>query len=204
MAQVTIRSQWSILVVACLLAPVAGMAEPPPPEWQFPTDSPPTTPGGEAPAGPAILPEAPAPSTAPKPSVSLPDWLSLGAEYRVQTLHIQPLDLNGTDARRASYTEQRLRLDLGLNVPNFGVSLITQFDFLDGVLFGDNGDWGGASRPRPPAWESPRAGPTRRAGPSACCPDATRSPPIPTARPCRASSPSASTGPTARWSCPSA
>jgi hypothetical protein len=74
--------------------------------------------------------------------VELPDWLMLGAEYRVQTIHIQPLDLNGTDASRASFTEQRLRLDAGLAVPQFGVSLITQFDFLDGVLFGDNGEWG--------------------------------------------------------------
>lgn len=147
MAQVTIRSQLAIIALVGLCMPTAGLAEPPPDEWLVPTHTPPATPGVEAVAEPPVAPEAPAPSPAPKPSVSLPDWLSLGAEYRVQTLHIQPLDLNGTDARRASYTEQRLRLDLGLNVPNFGVSLITQFDFLDGVLFGDNGDWGGKPSP---------------------------------------------------------
>jgi hypothetical protein len=87
----------------------------------------------------AILLALPASARA---EVDLPEWLSLGAEYRVQTVHVQPLDVNGTEARRASYTEQRLRMDLGLNVPMYGVSLVTQFDFLDGVLFGDNGDWG--------------------------------------------------------------
>jgi hypothetical protein len=29
--------------------------------------------------------------------VELPEWLMLDAEYRVQSLHIQPLDVNGTE-----------------------------------------------------------------------------------------------------------
>ncbi len=74
--------------------------------------------------------------------ISISDWVFLGAEYRVQTVYISPLELNGTTAAKASYTEQRLRVDAGLRAPTFGVSLITQFDFLDGVLFGDNGEWG--------------------------------------------------------------
>ncbi len=47
--------------------------------------------------------------------------------------------LNGTLVDSMSYTEQRLRLDAGLQVPGV-VRMVTQADFLNGVLFGDNGD----------------------------------------------------------------
>lgn len=80
--------------------------------------------------------------TAALAEISISDMFFLGAEYRVQTVFVKPLELNGTTAAKASYTEQRLRVDTGIRVPAYGVSLITQFDFLDGVLFGDNGEWG--------------------------------------------------------------
>jgi len=79
--------------------------------------------------------------------IPLSEWVSLAAEYRVQTVYVHPLELNGTTAAKASYTEQRLRVDAGLRVPGYGVELVTQFDFLEGVLFGDNGEWGKSPSP---------------------------------------------------------
>lgn len=72
----------------------------------------------------------------------LPDWLLLDAEYRVETVYLNPIALNGTLADSMSYTQQRLRLDAGLQVPDL-LRIVTQFDFLNGVLFGDNGDYQG-------------------------------------------------------------
>ncbi len=74
------------------------------------------------------------------------DWLDLDAEYRVQTTYVNPLELSGTVARDVSYTEQRLRLDPTLKLADFG-RIVTRFDLLDGVLFGDNGEYG--SEPAP-------------------------------------------------------
>lgn len=71
----------------------------------------------------------------------LPDWFTLDVEYRVQTTVVDPLELNGTVAEQVHWTEQRLRVDSGLHIPGVG-GIITQFDILDGVLFGDNGDFG--------------------------------------------------------------
>lgn len=73
---------------------------------------------------------------------SLPDWLLLDAEYRVETVYLNPVALNGTLTDSMSYTQQRLRLDAGLQVPDL-VRIVTQFDLLNGVLFGDNGDYPG-------------------------------------------------------------
>ncbi len=73
---------------------------------------------------------------------ALPDWLLLDAEYRVETVYLNPVGLNGTLTDSMSYTEQRLRLDAGVQVPDL-VRIVTQFDFLNGVLFGDNGDYQG-------------------------------------------------------------
>jgi len=69
------------------------------------------------------------------------DWLDLDAEYRVQTTYVNPLEVNGTVARDVSYTEQRLRLDPSFKLADFG-RIVTRFDLLDGVLFGDNGEYG--------------------------------------------------------------
>lgn len=73
---------------------------------------------------------------------SLPDWPLLDAEYRVETVYLNPVALNGTLTDSMSYTQQRLRLDAGLQVPDW-VRIVTQFDLLNGVLFGDNGDYPG-------------------------------------------------------------
>ena len=76
----------------------------------------------------------------------LPSWLRLEGEYRVESNIINPMELSGTDARSVHWTEQRLRLDLGLVKMPFG-AVVIQMDILDGVLFGDNGQWGGAVSP---------------------------------------------------------
>ena len=78
--------------------------------------------------------------------VALPEWLSLGAEYRVETLYVDPLDLTGTEVTDVHWTEQRLRLDLGLRYPDVG-GVVMQADVLSGVMFGDNGRWGGDPSP---------------------------------------------------------
>jgi hypothetical protein len=72
----------------------------------------------------------------------LPDWLDLSAEYRVQSTFIDPLELNGHTAERVWYTEQRLRLEPGLVLPGF-MAIRSQIDLMDGVLFGDNGEYAG-------------------------------------------------------------
>ena len=73
--------------------------------------------------------------------VELPDWLVLDAEYRLQTVYINPLDLNGTEVTETSWTEQRLQLDLGLRWPKIG-GIYVKAHVLNGVLFGDNGTFG--------------------------------------------------------------
>ena len=72
----------------------------------------------------------------------LPDWLDLSAEYRVQSTFIDPLELSGHTAERVWYTEQRLRLEPGLVLPGF-MAIRSQIDLMDGVLFGDNGEYAG-------------------------------------------------------------
>ncbi|MBM4354924.1 MAG: hypothetical protein FJ109_14240, partial [Deltaproteobacteria bacterium] len=69
-------------------------------------------------------------------------WLDLDAEYRVESLYIDPLELNGLAVQDVCFTEQRFRLETGLK-PVEQVALRGQVDLLSGVLFGDNGDLGG-------------------------------------------------------------
>ncbi len=76
----------------------------------------------------------------------LPEWLKLDMEYRVQTHYIHPFELGGDQVGAAHWTEQRGRIDLGLQVPRAG-GVYVQVDLLDGVLFGDNGDYGVAPAP---------------------------------------------------------
>ncbi len=93
-----------------------------------------------------LLPVAAAPA-APGPGARyLPEWLRLGAEYRVETQYVDPLDLNGTAVRHTYWTEQRLRIDAGVRLPRYG-GVFVQVDLLDGVLFGDNGQFGRAPEP---------------------------------------------------------
>ncbi len=75
-----------------------------------------------------------------------PGWLELDAEYRVQSHFIDPLELNGLTAGRVHYTEQRFRLEPTLR-PVEQVAIKSQFEVLGGVLFGDNGDYGGTPSP---------------------------------------------------------
>ncbi len=76
----------------------------------------------------------------------LPEWVELDLEYRVRSLYIDPMELSGTTVRGVNYTVQRLRVDGGLMVPDV-VRIVTQLDLLSGVLFGDNGDYGGNPAP---------------------------------------------------------
>ncbi|MBX3185542.1 MAG: alginate export family protein [Labilithrix sp.] len=69
-----------------------------------------------------------------------------GAEYRANAVAVRPLDLNGTRDRNFSTLEHRLRLDAGLDYDD-KVRLVTSWDVLDGVLWGDNGTLGVAPEP---------------------------------------------------------
>lgn len=60
------------------------------------------------------------------------------SEYRVRSLQITPIELNGTAVRDIGWTEQRFRLDASTGLDGVG-SITVQLDALDGVLFGDNG-----------------------------------------------------------------
>jgi len=75
-----------------------------------------------------------------------PEWLALDAEYRVETHLINPLDLNGTSATKTFWTEQRGRFFVGVRDPEVG-GVYLRADILDGVLFGDNGVYGGNPSP---------------------------------------------------------
>jgi hypothetical protein len=70
-----------------------------------------------------------------------PPWLQLDAEYRTQTIYIDPLDLNGEEVTKVQWTEQRLELDLGMKYDKIG-GVYVKLHVLDGVLFGDNGRFG--------------------------------------------------------------
>lgn len=75
---------------------------------------------------------------APQPQVSPAEGFDTDIQYRVRSLRIEPLELNGTKVRQMSWTEQRLRLNTHYVQAGVG-SLNVQLDALDGVLFGDNG-----------------------------------------------------------------
>jgi hypothetical protein len=78
----------------------------------------------------------PAPATAQAAEPQLD--VALGAEYRVRTLQINPLDLSGERVTETTWTEQRLRLKMDAGYKGL-VQLHTTVDALNGVLFGDNG-----------------------------------------------------------------
>ena len=71
-----------------------------------------------------------------------PEWLKLNAEYRVRSIFINPIELGGETVDEMRWSEQRLRLDLGIQWPKKG-GVYAQLDLLDGTLMGDNGQFGG-------------------------------------------------------------
>lgn len=83
------------------------------------------------------------PAQRPDPT---PDWLKLDAEYRTETIYINPLDLNGDEFTETWWTEQRARIDLGLRYEKIG-GFYLKLDILNGVLFGDNGTFGKVPSP---------------------------------------------------------
>jgi hypothetical protein len=85
-------------------------------------------------------------SAAAKDGPTVPDWLELDAEYRVQSLFIDPMELSGLTTQQVHYTQQRFRLETALR-PVSKVAIKAQIDALGGVLFGDNGDYGGDPSP---------------------------------------------------------
>jgi len=62
-------------------------------------------------------------------------------EYRTRFITIDPLEVNGIIAEQVQWAEQRLRLDVSMGLRGIG-AIHVQADVLDGVLFGDNGDFG--------------------------------------------------------------
>jgi hypothetical protein len=66
----------------------------------------------------------------------------LHPDYRVRTIYAEPYELSGTTVRDMFWTEQRLRLDMSMTYEGIG-GVYVQLDALDGVLFGDNGRFGG-------------------------------------------------------------
>jgi hypothetical protein len=68
--------------------------------------------------------------------------LSADAEYRAIWLYVNPIALNSTTQRKASWIEQRLRIDTQVDYDE-KVTLSLSLDGLDGVLWGDNGTFVG-------------------------------------------------------------
>jgi hypothetical protein len=63
------------------------------------------------------------------------------AEYRAQTVYVNPLDLSSEDYYRMFILDQRLRLDGTVDYQD-KIRITTSVDALDGVLWGDNGRLG--------------------------------------------------------------
>lgn len=68
--------------------------------------------------------------------------VSLNAEYRANMTYIRPVSLNTYTNRNAHWIEHRMRLDLQADWAD-KVKIILSADMFDGVLWGDNGDFGG-------------------------------------------------------------
>lgn len=92
-------------------------------------------------------PPEPTVFTIPPAEPGQDDWfVKLDPEYRARIIRIEPLELNGTNATVASWGEQRLRLDASFGRRGIG-AIHMQIDALDGVLFGDNGEFGKSPEP---------------------------------------------------------
>ncbi len=75
-----------------------------------------------------------------------PWFVELYPEYRVRMLRVDPLEVNGTIARQVAWGEQRFRLDASFGYRGIG-AIHMQVDALDGVIFGDNGEFGTSPEP---------------------------------------------------------
>lgn len=73
-------------------------------------------------------------------------FIELYPEYRTRLIRIDPLELNGTIAKQVAWGEQRFRLDSSMGYRGVG-AIHVQLDALDGVIFGDNGEFGRAPEP---------------------------------------------------------
>lgn len=65
-----------------------------------------------------------------------------GAEYRAQLVYVNPISLNTESARETSWIEHRLRVDGAADYKD-KIRIVFSSDVLDGVLWGDNGTYGG-------------------------------------------------------------
>lgn len=65
-----------------------------------------------------------------------------GAEYRANWAYVNPVALTSENDRKLDYVEQRLRLDGTFDYQD-KIKITTSIDALDGVLWGDNGSFGG-------------------------------------------------------------
>jgi hypothetical protein len=65
-----------------------------------------------------------------------------GAEYRAQLVYVNPISLNTDNAGETSWIQHRLRVDAGADWRD-KIRLVFSMDVLDGVLWGDNGTYGG-------------------------------------------------------------
>lgn len=93
------------------------------------------------------LPPEPRLFSIPKADPAKDPWfVELYPEYRVRLIRIDPLEVNGTVATQVAWGEQRFRLDASMGYR--GVAAIhMQIDALDGVIFGDNGEFGVSPEP---------------------------------------------------------
>jgi hypothetical protein len=96
----------------------------------------------------AVEPWSDADPAGPPPRLSLsPSYGFRGrAEYRANGVAVRPLDLATTGPRHFSVIEHRLRLDGGIDYED-KVRLVTSWDVLDSVMWGDNGQLGQAPEP---------------------------------------------------------
>lgn len=94
----------------------------------------------------AFPPEPPMPRILPE-EAGKDDWyVELRPEYRARMIRIDPLEVNGVIAKDISWGEHRLRLDASIGRRGLG-AVHMQIDALDGVLWGDNGEFGRSPAP---------------------------------------------------------
>lgn len=117
----SVRALVFVLLTAALAAaaPTPGIAKP----WQPRTFR--------------VLPEVPGEG---------PMFVIFEPEYRTRLIGIDPLEVNGVVAQGVMWGEQRMRVQSSVGVRGVG-AIHLQADVLDGVLFGDNGEFGRAPEP---------------------------------------------------------
>lgn len=98
------------------------------------------------PSARAMPPEPRLFSIPPADASKDPWFVELYPEYRVRMIRIDPLEVNGTVAKQVAWGEQRFRLDASMGYRGIG-AIHMQIDALDGVIFGDNGEFGVAPEP---------------------------------------------------------